>query len=49
MLKIAADLFEVELDTSMDWGNVEKYYEDLYLGLGIIDDLNLNTRLWSKE
>ena len=28
---------------------VREYFEDLQLAIGIVDELNLNTRIWSKE
>jgi hypothetical protein len=44
------DLFEPKLfRTLMDFSVVEKYYSDLEFAVGIVDDLNLNTRIWSKE
>ena len=29
--------------------NVEEYYNDLKLVLELVEDLNLNTRIWTKE
>jgi len=29
--------------------NVETYFDDLHLALGIVEDLNLNTRIWTKQ
>jgi hypothetical protein len=44
------DLFEPKLfKTLLDFSAVEKYYSDLAFAIGIVDDLNLNTRIWSKE
>ena len=44
------NLFEPKLfKTLLDFGPVRQYYEDLALAIGIVDDLNLNTRIWSKE
>jgi len=37
-------LFRSALDPSL----VEEYFDDLELAVGIVDDLNLNTRIWSK-
>lgn len=31
-----------------DFGPILDYYRDLSLPIGIVDDLNLNTRIWSK-
>jgi len=44
------DLFEPRLfKTLLDFEPVRQYFEDLQLVIGIVDDLNLNTRIWSKE
>jgi len=44
------DLFEPRLfKTLLDFEPVRQYFDDLQLAVGIIDDLNLNTRIWSKE
>jgi hypothetical protein len=44
------DLFEPRLfKTLLDFEPVRQYFEDLQLAVGIVDDLNLNTRIWSKE
>jgi len=44
------NLFEPKLfKTLLDFGPIRQYYEDLALVIGIVDDLNLNTRIWSKE
>jgi len=44
------DLFEPKLfKTLLDFGPIRQYYQDLQLVIGIVDDLNLNTRIWSKE
>jgi hypothetical protein len=32
-----------------DFGPILDYYNDLALAAGIVDDLNLNTRIWTKE
>lgn len=32
-----------------DFKAVEGYFDDLQLALGIVDDLNLNTRIWSRS
>lgn len=51
---IAMDLgknaFEVNVNRSLyDFENVLEYYRDLQLTLDIVEDLNLNTRIWQKE
>ncbi|MHC4648718.1 MAG: DUF3137 domain-containing protein, partial [Planctomycetota bacterium] len=44
------NLFEPRLfRTILDFELVQEYFEDLQLAIGIVDDLNLNTRIWSKE
>ena len=44
------NLFEPKLFTTLlDFEPIRRYYEDLQLIIGIVDDLNLNTRIWSKE
>lgn len=43
-------LFEPRLfKTLLDFEPIRQYYEDLELAIGIVDDLNLNTRIWSKH
>lgn len=43
-------LFEPRIfKTLLDFDPIRKYFEDLQLAIGIVDDLNLNTRIWSKE
>jgi hypothetical protein len=43
------NLFEPKLfSTILDFELVREYFEDLQLAIGIVDDLNLNTRIWSK-
>jgi len=44
------ELFEPRIfKTLLDFGPIKQYYEDLELAIGIVEDLNLNTRIWSKE
>ncbi|MCX6694957.1 MAG: DUF3137 domain-containing protein [Candidatus Altiarchaeota archaeon] len=44
------NLFEPRLFRSIvDYSQVEQYYNDLKFIVEIIDDLNLNTRIWGKE
>ena len=44
------DLFEPKLFGEItDFESVEEYYNDLKLVLALIEDLNLNTRIWTKE
>jgi hypothetical protein len=43
-------LFEPRIfRTLLDFGPIREYFEDLQLAIGIVDDLNLNTRIWSKQ
>jgi len=44
------NLFEPKIfSTILDLEVIREYYADLGLAIGIVDDLNLNTRIWSKE
>ncbi|HPD46857.1 MAG TPA: DUF3137 domain-containing protein [Anaerohalosphaeraceae bacterium] len=44
------NLFEPRIfSTMLDFGPVREYYEDLQVAVGIVDDLNLNTRIWTKQ
>lgn len=44
------NLLEPKLFTSMlDFNVVEQYFDDLNLMMGIVEDLNLNTRIWTKR
>jgi hypothetical protein len=44
------DLFEPRVFHSIvNFGEVKSYYEDLSLIVGIVEELNLNTRIWSKQ
>jgi hypothetical protein len=44
------NLFEPRLfRTILDFELVQEYFEDLQLTIGIVDDLNLNTRIWTKQ
>jgi hypothetical protein len=44
------DLFEPKVfQTLLDFSVVERYFSDLQFAVGIVEDLNLNTRIWSKE
>jgi len=35
--------------TLLEYGPIQQYFEDLNLFIGIVEDLNLNTRIWTKE
>jgi hypothetical protein len=44
------NLFEPRIfQTLLDFNLVRQYLEDLELAVGIVEDLNLNTRIWTKE
>jgi len=44
------NLFEPRIfRTLLDFEPIREYFEDLRLAIGIVDDLNLNTRIWSKR
>jgi hypothetical protein len=44
------NLFEPKLfSTLLDFGPIQEYFEDLCLAVGIVEDLNLNMRIWTKE
>ncbi|MBN1492795.1 MAG: DUF3137 domain-containing protein, partial [Candidatus Omnitrophica bacterium] len=43
------NLFEPKVfATLLDFKPVQEYFEDLQLAIGIVEDLNLNTRIWTK-
>jgi hypothetical protein len=43
-------LFEPRIfRTLLDFEPIAEYFEDLSLAVGIVDDLNLNTRIWTKQ
>lgn len=43
-------LFEPKLFRSLlDFQTIQEYCGDIQLAVGIVEDLNLNTRIWSKE
>ncbi len=35
--------------TILDFSLIQEYFEDLTLATGLVEDLNLNTRIWSKQ
>ena len=44
------NLFEPRIfRTLLDFEPIREYHEDLALAVGIVEDLNLNTRIWSKQ
>jgi hypothetical protein len=48
-LSYTKNLFEPKLFKSLlDFGVIQEYYEDLSYAAGLVEELNLNTRIWSK-
>lgn len=44
------NMFEPKYFSSThDFGPILEYYQDLSFAVGIVEDLNLNTRIWTKE
>ncbi|MBU1044760.1 MAG: DUF3137 domain-containing protein [Candidatus Omnitrophica bacterium] len=44
------DLFEPRVfRTMLDFTPIKEYFEDLTMAVSIVEDLNLNTRIWTKE
>ena len=44
------NLFEPRIfETLLNFRPIREYFNDLSVALGIVEDLNLNTRIWSKE
>jgi flagellar biosynthesis protein FliQ len=44
------NLFEPRVfQTLIDFEPIKQYYRDVSLAIGIVEDLNLNTRIWTKE
>lgn len=43
------NLFEPRIfRTLLDFAPIQQYFEDFQMAIGIVEDLNLNTRIWSK-
>ncbi len=46
----AEDLFEPWLfKTILSFAPIQEYFEILQLMIGVVEELNLNRRIWSKE
>ncbi|MBU1044761.1 MAG: DUF3137 domain-containing protein [Candidatus Omnitrophica bacterium] len=46
----AKDLFEPRVfRTMLDFNPIKEYFEDLKMAVSIVEELNLNTRIWTKE
>lgn len=48
-LPMTKNCFEPKYFAATDFTSIAEYYHDLNLVIGIVDDLNLNTRIWTKE
>jgi hypothetical protein len=49
-IEYTQDIFEPRLfKTLLDFAPIQEYFEHFELVLGLVDDLNLNTRIWSKQ
>lgn len=48
-LPMTKNCFEPKYFASTDFTSIAEYYHDLSLTVGIVDELNLNTRIWTKE
>jgi len=46
---IDEDLFEPSIFAANDWSKMDKYYTTVNIVFDIIDELNLNLRIWNKE
>jgi len=46
----AKNMFEPRIfHTLLDISMAEEYFLDLQMALSVVDELNLNTRIWTKE
>jgi hypothetical protein len=49
-VSLAKNMFEpAYFSSSADFKCIQDYFQDLTLAIGIVDDLNLNTRIWTKN
>ena len=49
-ISYSKSLFEPRVfKTILDFAPIKEYFEDLTLAVGLVEDLNLNTRIWSKQ
>ncbi|MBN2841626.1 MAG: DUF3137 domain-containing protein [Sedimentisphaerales bacterium] len=49
-ISLNKNLFEPRIYTSLlDFKMLQEYYDQLMLAIGIVDELNLNCRIWTKE
>ncbi|MFW6365973.1 MAG: DUF3137 domain-containing protein [Spirochaetota bacterium] len=48
-ISFSRNLFEPRLfKTVLDFSPVQEYFEDMRLAVGIVEELNLNTRIWNR-
>jgi hypothetical protein len=49
-IPVQENMFEPKMFSSiLEFNVIAEYYAQLQLGVGIVDELNLNTRIWTKE
>lgn len=49
-IETGKDMFEPPyLKSTVDFRLAKEYYEDFIFAVGIVDELNLNTRIWTRE
>ncbi len=49
-ISLKENLFEPRIyKTLLDFSAIEKYYDDLLMAIGIVEELNLNCRIWTKQ
>ena len=49
-ISLKENLFEPRIyRTLLDYSTIEKYYDDLMMAIGIVEELNLNRRIWTKQ
>ncbi len=49
-ISYSKDLFEPRVfRTLLDFAPIREYFENLELAIGVVEDLNLNTRIWTKQ
>jgi hypothetical protein len=49
-ISVEKNLFEPKMFSSLlDYNVITEYYAQLQLGISVVEELNLNTRIWTKE
>ncbi|MEN8127650.1 MAG: DUF3137 domain-containing protein [Planctomycetota bacterium] len=48
-IALTRNLFEPGTRKRIDYLSVCQYFQDLQMAIGVVEDLNLNTRIWTKE